>query len=113
MQSNHSNEWSPCPKGEFARLNLRLARKKRRRRFLQFAGGATAVGLAAALGVSLQPIFEPEKKKVARVTCKEVLNGVDAFAHNKLSPQVRHQFVEHLKHCKRCDQLYREQGLVS
>lgn len=117
MEPKPDNQWRPCPKGEFARLNERLSRRRQRRVMLLTAGCLGAAGLVAAVGISLFPVPQgqgaAENQAIAPISCRRVLESADAFAHHSLEPQIRSQILAHLKRCGSCEHKYRDMGLLS
>ena len=105
--------WDPCPKGTLSALSGKLQGRKRRRRFLQFAGALSLAvvggGVAVGLGLFLrrQPDDEMKDFNFGEITCTEVIQQAQAFAMGQVQEPLLGKMRVHISQCPRCGPLIR------
>lgn len=115
-------DWDLCPKGALSALSGKLQGRKRRRRFLQFAGALSLAvvggGVAVGLGLFLrrQPDdgmkdFNPDDGmkdfNFGEITCTEVLQNAQAFAMGQIQEPLLGKMRVHIAQCPKCGPLIR------
>ena len=96
-----STGWTPCPRGEFRRLEQGLATRARRRQLMQLAAaGVLGVG-GVALAVGAGSLL-PRENRSSGFSCADVQMFAKDYSAGSLDGEKRYQVKAHLARCPLC-----------
>ncbi|MCA8983413.1 MAG: zf-HC2 domain-containing protein [Planctomycetaceae bacterium] len=100
-----SDDWRPCQPGEIASVVRQIAARKqalRRRKLWQIS--ATCAGVLLMVGLVWQISSRPEPKRLAGLTCRQVLERDEQYVRRELEPELQARIKAHLEACPHCQQ---------
>lgn len=105
--SNQSESWAPCERGELRSFGRR-ARERRRLRGLTRVGGATAI-LLCVVGLGVWSLSQPvpfSEYDFGGIVCQEVRVNLKNYADGTLPDDLAKRIEAHLSECPSCQQLW-------
>lgn len=103
------DDWQACPPGRLTEKVRNHRSTVRRRKVFQAVGYACALVLAVGVGTWVgERLRGAPEPNFGGITCSEVRQNMDAYAHHQLDAEVTERMEIHLRDCPACRELKRQ-----